>query len=196
MERINELLSTYKYPLILSFVGIVLVIGGLASQGLLASKPSKNYPQESIVKQTNQKISSLKVDVSGAVVLPGVYEMDSEDRIEQVIEKAGGFADEANEEFIAKSLNLSQRLSDGQKIYIPFRGENTGGVVAGIAAEVNNQTSINNASQKELEALPSIGAVSALKIIENRPYQSIDDLTTKKVITKTVFKKIQSLIKL
>ncbi len=47
---------------------------------------------------------------------------------------------------------------------------------------------INNASQKELEALPSIGASTAKKIIAARPYKSVDELSkaglSAKVVTK------------
>ena len=35
---------------------------------------------------------------------------------------------------------------------------------------------INRASQEELEALPGIGQVIARRIIEGRPYRTVDDL--------------------
>ncbi len=195
MEQLNQFLNQYKLPLIITFVGLVLILSGLASQGLLASKSSKIYPGKSVVKQISPKLTNLKIDISGAVNNPGVYEMNVDDRVEQAVNRAGGFLDNVNLDFVTKNLNLSQKLTDGQKIYIPFKGENSGGVVAGVSTQ-GSQPSVNTASQKELEDLPSIGAVSASKIIENRPYQSLDELVTKKVLSKSVFNKIKDLISL
>lgn len=45
---------------------------------------------------------------------------------------------------------------------------------------------LNRASQKELEALPQVGAVTAMKIIGHRPYQSVDDLQRAGVSLRTI----------
>src|SRR5205085_1673286 len=87
----------------------------------------KSFPKESLVNAEQ----GIKVDISGAVNSPGVYSLPSSARVEDAIKTAGGFSETANGGYISKSLNLSQKLSDGQKIYIPVSGENTGGVVAG-----------------------------------------------------------------
>jgi competence protein ComEA len=47
---------------------------------------------------------------------------------------------------------------------------------------------INNASQKELEALPSVGAASAKKIIAGRPYKSVDELSKAGLSAKAIDK--------
>jgi competence protein ComEA len=95
-------------------------------------------------------------------------------------------------------------VSDGTKIYIPKVGETLpsstdnsvlpGGAVAGVAT--TGLISINSASSTELESLPGIGPVSAGKIIDNRPYGSMDELISKKAIGKSVFQKIKTLISL
>lgn len=53
---------------------------------------------------------------------------------------------------------------------------------------------INSASQKELENLPAIGPVTAERIIEGRPYRSVNDLTRVKGIGKKTLDKIKHLI--
>lgn len=183
-------LQRFKVPIALSLVGVVLIIGGIITSGLTKTKP-KEYPKESLIQG-----SQTSVDVSGAVKKPGVYKISGEVRIEDAIKAAGGFSEDANGDYISKYINLAQKLSDGAKIYVPKTGEQisagTTSSVAGtsVAAKVN----INNASQVELEALPGIGPVTASKIISDRPYGSVDELLSKKVVSKSVFEKIKDQI--
>ncbi len=188
----------YKIPIALSLLGVVLIIGGMVHSNISKTKSQPDFPKESLVN--DQKIS---VDVSGAVKSPGVYELGSSDRVQEAISAAGGFSATASAEYIAKTLNLASKLADGMKIYIPFKGEPTAPVSAGfvnqggvVGQKIGGVVSINTATQAELEALPGIGPVTASKIISGRPYQSIDDLTNKKVVGKSVFMKIKSSISL
>lgn len=184
-EDLASLIQKFKIPIALSLVGIVLIIGGLVLSG---SKPAKkDFPKESLV----QADKMLSVDVSGAVQKPGVYQLKEGSRIEDVISLAGGFNASANKEYISKYLNLAQKISDGSKVYVPAEGETAisgnGGSVAGVQSKVN----INQASESELEALPGVGSATAAKIISGRPYQSTDELLSKKVVGKSVFDKIK-----
>ena len=87
---------------------------------------------------------------------------------------------------------MAQKLVDGTKVYVPAAGEE--GVAAGATGSSGGQTAkvnINTASQAELEALPGIGAVTASKIISNRPYQQTGELLSKKVVGKSVYDKLK-----
>lgn len=59
------------------------------------------------------------VDVCGAVMSPGVYELDADSRVFQAITAAGGLLPEAAGEYV----NKAESLYDGQQIYIPTREE-------------------------------------------------------------------------
>lgn len=177
------MIEKYKLPIGLGVVGIVLIIGGIFASGLNKAKP-KEFPKESLVQ--SEKIIS--VDVSGAVQKPGVYKLKDGDRIEEAVAAAGGFAENANQSFISKYLNLAQKLSDGSKVYVPFEGEQ--GSAAGSAPN-QSKININTASQAELEALPSVGPTTAAKIISLRPYQTMEDLLNKKAVSKSVYEKIK-----
>lgn len=140
---------------------------------------------------------TIVVDVSGAVNSPGIYELQSNDRLANAIEAAGSFAEDVDQTYITTQLNLAQKISDGEKVYIPFIGENIVYQAKNAlpkAETVSTLISINEASQSELESLPKIGTVTAEKIIANRPYQQIEDLLTEKVVSEGVFLEIRELI--
>ena len=62
---------------------------------------------------------AIVVQVSGSVAAPGVYELPLRARMQDAIAAAGGFAEDAS----ADVLNLAAGLEDGQKIYVPKKGE-------------------------------------------------------------------------
>lgn len=199
VERLNDLLQQYKIPIALSFVGLILILGGLFSSGLFKHQTklaADQFPKESIVDSSSNFI---KVDISGAVKNPGVYSLSNTDRVEDLIKKSGGFSSSASAEYISKQLNLSQKISDGQKVYIPFEGEKySGGLsVAGMSSSrVLSKVGINSGSLSELDTLPGVGPVTAQKIIDGRPYGEVNDLIIKKVVSKSVFEKIRGLVSL
>ncbi len=53
---------------------------------------------------------------------------------------------------------------------------------------------VNTATPAELDALPQIGEKRSAKIIKNRPYKTIDELVTKKALSKGIFEKIKDKI--
>ncbi|HBQ50574.1 hypothetical protein A3B42_05070 [Candidatus Daviesbacteria bacterium RIFCSPLOWO2_01_FULL_38_10] len=182
----KEKIDKFKIPIGLSLVGVVLIIGGMVASGL--TKPKIEYPKESIVSG----IKKISVDVSGAVINPGVYQLDESKRIEDAVLAAGGLTETANGEYVSKYLNMAQKLSDGMKIYVPFVGDSAPASVAG--STIQSKVNINTATQAELEALPGIGVVTASKIISGRPYSKIEDLLTLKIVSKSVFDKIKDLL--
>ena len=183
LSRFRDLIEQFKIPLGLLLVGIVLLTGGLISS---SPQTQPQYPKESIVSS-----AGIWVDVAGAVKNPGVYNLSQQSRVEDAVEAAGGFLEEANRDFVAKNLNLAQKLTDGGKVYIPFEGESIAGAqVAG----AKNQVNVNTASQSELESLSGIGPVTASKVIAGRPYQSSEELLERKIIGKATFDKIKDYI--
>ena len=62
------------------------------------------------------------------------------------------------------------------------------GKKAEAATPAGGVVELNSASQKELEALPGVGAASAKKIIAGRPYSSVGDLKKAGISDKTITK--------
>lgn len=159
------------------------------------SRESKITAEDSATPTSTKK---LIVDIEGAVVNPGLYSLPLESRQQDAITAAGGFNEKADHEVIARSMNLAARLSDGMKLYIPSVGEQplTSSGEQGVAGVSTGNISINSASSSELDSLPGVGQVTATKIIQNRPYNSLEELLTKKIVSKSTYEKIKDLITL
>ncbi len=148
-------------------------------------------------KSTETKIM---VDVSGAVSSPGVYLLAEGARLQDALIAAGGLSQNSDREYVAKRLNLAQKLSDGAKLYIPAVDETpiTGNSLSSNSnVTVNTQgeaVNINSASQAQLESLPKIGPVTAKKIIDGRPYNNTNDLVDKKAVSQKIYDEIKDLI--
>jgi competence protein ComEA len=157
----------------------------------------------------------LRVYVSGAVVSPDVYELPAGSIIKDAIEAAGGAISKDGLECI----NLALPVADSQHIYVPKRCEETPTVDLMIvpsvtvtssppepamilpttpsvmpSVEAGGKININTASQSEIETLPDIGPSKAQGIIENRPYDSIEEIQKVPGIGEGIFKKIRDFI--
>lgn len=176
--------------LILVGVGLVLVLAGLWP----AFKPSQ--PQVEIVKEEEPVLAKTVVDVAGAVEKPGVYEVEGGGRIGHALTLAGGLSSNADRGWVARFVNLAEPVSDGMKIYIPEKGESSEVVTTNYSQLPVEGTSgvtvnINLASAGELDALKGIGEKRAGDIINNRPYQSTEELVTKAGIPQGVYEGIK-----
>jgi len=193
IKGIVRLITRFQTSIIIALIGLVLIGAGLSIQKILTSSDAK----ENIRQETKGDLENdVAVDVEGAVGKPGMISLFSGARIDDAIKKAGGFAQDADREYIAKNINLASVVKDGQKIYIPKVGE-TVSDSNGNALSSNSKSTlvnINTATESELDSLPGIGPVRAGKIIANRPYASINDLLTKKVLGEATFEKIKDQI--
>lgn len=192
-SSVFEVIKGYKYPLLITFVGMILIMGGLLAPHF---QPQSNSP---IILSTPNAQSSfapqgeMKIDVSGAVQNPSVYILHDGDRVEDAIKAAGGFNVNVDSVYVSKSVNLSQKVTDGQKVYIPFKGDLYTSITSDTQSS-SNIININNASESELDSLPGIGPVTAQKVIASRPYSTINDLLSKKVVGQSEFEKIKNSI--
>lgn len=144
----------------------------------------------------------LVVDVKGAVKSPGVYEAIDGERIIDMITKAGGFLDDADQ----TKVNLSKKVADEMVIYVPKNGEETPLGFESIQTSTSSETSsepsqkinMNEADSSTLQTLPGIGESKAKAIIEyrqtNGPFKCIEDLMNVSGIGEKTFEKLSSSI--
>lgn len=102
------------------------------------------------------------VDIKGAVVNPGVYEMDTDARVDDLIQISGGFTEDADQ----SQVNLAQKVQDEMSITIPIEGEET--PEGDNASTDSGKVKINDATQEEIESLNGVGPSKAQAIIEFR----------------------------
>ena len=153
---------------------------------------------ESVIEEAVEP-KEMKVDVKGAVQVPGLYVALDGERIFDLIEKAGGFTAEADR----NRVNLAQIVEDQMVIYVPLIGEGEENISlqAGIGsvgtgnAQEEQKVNLNTASEMELQTLTGVGPSKATAIIryrtENGPFKSIEDLKKISGIGEKTFEKLK-----
>lgn len=140
------------------------------------------------------------IDVQGAVLHPGVLRLVRGSRIGDAIAAAGGYGPRVDADRAGRELNLAAAVSDGDRIVVPSRDDpqvpaSGGGAAAGSGGGgPGGLIDLNAATATELDALPGVGPVTAQKIIDARPFASVDELRDKKVVGSSVFEKIRDLV--
>lgn len=163
-------------------------------QELEEINPKKSEVSENKEKQQEEK-NTIYVYVCGAVAHAGVYELKTDSRVYEAIEKAGGFTEDA----AVSGINQAALLKDEEQIYVPFTGE-AGNLnqEAGQSEAESGKVNLNTATKEELMTLAGIGESKADSIIRYREekgkFQSIEDIKQIEGIKDGVFQKIKDLI--
>ncbi len=170
-----------------------------------------------------ESVCKLHIDISGALKEPGVFCLNEGSMIIDAVMKAGGFTKDVAYRFVSRKINLSQRLLDNQKIYIPFEQEmecktlsflpqtkevenivqnstNISQPTSEVSSSVTTTPekpsciNINSANVSELDTLNGVGETTAKKIVEGRPYSQIEDLLKVSGIGEVLFAKFKEQI--
>lgn len=173
---------------------------------------------ENTEEETNE---SIYVEVKGAVQNPGVYAMNEQDLINDAINLAGGFLDNA----YTDNINLSKKVTDELVIFVYTEKEyqnstysnttssnndyqidnalkNKVSIITSDSTNSDTKTSnlinINLASITELMTLPGIGETKANNIIsyreENGFFKAIEEIKNVSGIGDATFDQFKALI--
>ena len=157
MKKLNR--SNMIFYLILLFMALGCVLGSVYQK----------VADDKIIKAAEEKL--VGIHIKGEVKNAGYYELSYGSRIKDAIKKAGGATDNAD----INSVNLAQKISDGEEIVIPLK-------MTDKAKSSLNTTklNINTASVSQLCTLHGIGVVTAEKIIayreKNGGFKKIEEL--------------------
>lgn len=157
----------------------------------------KEDEAEALQPQDEITSSRIFIQVAGAVVTPGVYELSADSRVYEAIEAAGGMLDSADD----SDINQASFLEDGQKIYIYTAEERQEQALLEESSKRDDGlVNINTASIDELTSLPGIGEAKAKQIIAYRDsnglFSSTDDIKNVSGIGEGIFNRIISHIKI
>lgn len=144
-----------------------------------ASTLNSEIPVKEVLNDSASQQDTIFVDVKGAVEQPGVYEMTTENRVKDVIEKAGGLTKDADQ----SQVNLAQKVHDEMIIMVPELPDlnvDSGQTADTVSSNIDGKVRINYATQDEIETLPGIGPSKAQAIIQHREefglFQTVEDL--------------------
>lgn len=152
----------------------------------------KGYEVKPVVESTGKTSFTveeskevIQVYITGEVLNPGVYVMDPKDRLNDLIDKAGGFTDHAN-----RSINLARPLKDGEMIVV-YKASDESSDPIYIGVDI-----FNYSNQETLMAIDGIGETIAKRIIayrnEKGHFSSIEDLLNVEGIGEKKLQLIQS----
>lgn len=216
-----------KYKYVITIFLFMLIIFYIVFVKVNLKSKEKNLVDNQVVINEVEKVEvDLKddlvyVDIKGAVKKPGVYKINSDKKIIDVITIAGGLMENANTD----NINLSKKLTDEMVIIIYTDDEvknsnivdtvikvidkecvcpniqNDGCINTEIndsITNVNKTININTATLEELMSINGLGEAKAKAIIkyreENGYFKIIDDLLNVSGIGEALFEKIKEYI--
>lgn len=115
MNKLKSIVSDFiekYYYLIVIFLLLVTIVIVLVKPSKKVTNVVKEYSSNNI--QEEVKAEKIKVEIKGMVLNPGVYELESNKRVNDLIEVSGGLLENANTDY----LNLSKKLKDEMIIII------------------------------------------------------------------------------
>lgn len=163
-----------KKGVIIEIVMFLVLLG--AGLYLFVSQNNENYlvaEDENLLAeksvQEEKIVNKIKVEVKGEVAVPGVYELDDESRLQDLIDAAGGF----NEKAYYDNINLSMKLKDEMVLVVynkdkVNKSSNNSNKTNNVnkSSKVNTNTSISNeADEKNIK--PEYNIDVALENNEN-----------------------------
>lgn len=203
----------------------VLITGCIITSLISSNDKAKILPVSSLPQSAQSAVTSkaaqaktVRVQVSGAVLEPGIYDVPASCRVEEAIAAAGGMTENADSE----RVNLVRKVRDGMQIRVPVQkaartsstqrknAQATAGYSASstkkvgstrAGAEKNNSAvqsvRINSASAGELQQLPGVGPALAQRIVETRNsgrFTSVEDLLRVPGIGKAKLAKLRNYV--
>lgn len=203
----------------------VLFTGCIITSLISTNDKAKALPGDSILQSAQSAVTSkaaqaktVRVQVSGAVLEPGIYDLPANCRVEEAIAAAGGLTENADSEHV----NLVRKVRDGMQIRVPVQktartsrtqrknaqeksglGESASGKYGSNKAGSGRNSSmkqcvlINSAGVSELQQLPGIGPALAQRIVETRNrgrFTSVEDLLRVPGIGKAKLAKLRNYV--
>ncbi|MFC6316353.1 helix-hairpin-helix domain-containing protein [Lapidilactobacillus achengensis] len=220
MEQVRERYRQYRWRIWLGLGLLLLLLGGgaislvrrqrqnqAADQSLLeataagtsgavatsttdASVAAESSGATTKPSGADKQAAVIYAEIKGAVQRPDVYRFKSDQRVIDLLERAGGLTKDGDD----RTINLASPLTDGLSIYVPTKaevaqsggpelsGQSAGSTTSTSPAEgAGDQVDLNHADAATLQTISGIGPKKAEDIIAYREqaggFKSVDELT-------------------
>ncbi|MBO4680695.1 MAG: helix-hairpin-helix domain-containing protein [Clostridiales bacterium] len=204
----------YKFVLKGNAGYIVRTVRGGEENVVIAESSSETFIKETFAADSSAASSStastVQVYVCGAVRNPGVYSVVAGTILNDAVEKAGGFTEDA----AVANLNLVFVINSNASFYIPTVKEVESGLADGsevirgkgtfiwggegsASDKAPAKVNINTADLATLQTLPGIGEATARSIIEYRsrtPFKKPEDLKKVSGIGDAKFERVKAFV--
>ncbi len=190
-----------NFTYLVAILALALTLTGCGTKSYLQSQTDEAELEETEAVEAEESSAESDTDgtywvqVDGAVVTPGVYEVQAGSRVYQVIELAGGLTEEA----YTRSLNQVRLVEDGEMIYVSTEAEATAEASTTSGEVDDGLININTATVDELQTLPGIGESKAQAIVDYREtygsFASAEDITSVSGIGDSTYAKLAAYIK-
>ena len=209
LEALSEKQKIIFFIILAIMIAVIIyyIYLSLCQEDFTFSYNNNNLIENNLVENTeNLDEPLIIVYVCGAVKESKVVTLKENSRICDALDAVGGLTKDAD----LTNINLAYILEDGEKIYIPKKGEelpaNSTSSISQNSSYSNyssnalktNEININKATQTELETIPGIGPSTALKIMEyrekNGKFSSIEDIKNVPGIGEAKYKKMKDYI--
>ncbi|MCQ1530317.1 helix-hairpin-helix domain-containing protein [Lutispora saccharofermentans] len=198
-SRKEKLLFSIIIVLCFALSGTIYINSQKPSEILLQDGEHEKTENDGEENDIPQEASKIGVHIAGQVKQPGFIWVKEGTRLGEALSYVGGALAEAD----LDAVNLSKKLMDEEKVYIPKIGETIQGTASesssSQAGSLNDgKININIAGASELDSLPGIGEAYAKRIIEyreaNGPFKSIEDIKNVTGIGEKRYEAIKDLI--
>jgi competence protein ComEA len=154
---------------------VLLVVAGKLIGSRHSSAPVK--PRARLLGSGAKSHALLYVDVSGAVLRPGLYRLPDGARVNDALVKAGGATGTAD----LTLINRAATLTDGEQVLVPVKASAAPATATGSSSSSPTApVHLNSATLEQLDALPGVGPATAQRIIDyrtaNGSFKSVDEL--------------------
>jgi competence protein ComEA len=217
-----KIIRKLKYPLTIILFMLIIVYIAYTKNKLNKSKFENIVIENEFIEEKIQDeiITKYNIDIKGAIKNPGVYQVDNNLTVNEVIKIAGGLTKDAD----TSVINLAKKIKDEMVIIVYTKEEVKNSNIVDTVIKVvekecicpniendgclnteikdsisngenNNLVNINTASKEELQTIKGIGESKADSIIKYREknglFKTIEDIKNVEGIGDTLYETIK-----
>ena len=194
---------TAKHCLIGSFIVLIVIVAlfliftNFFKYDRVGKKADDEFLVPLVSASPKDDGTMVYVHVKGAVENPGVYPVEKNSRVFDVLRAAGGTTADAD----LTGINLARKVNDEEEIFVQSKPEGLSTEItlqSTLTTGITKKVNINTATAAELDQLPKIGPVLSERIVTyrntNGKFRSIEEIKKVDGIGEGIFNSVKDYI--